>query len=247
MAGPLIGTSGWSYEDWKDDFYAGVPRARWLEHYAGCFDAVEINASFYHTLKPATLEGWRLRTPGSFRFCLKASRYITHIQRLEMTDDSLSRLRAQVETLGNKVAVVLWQLPQGLSRDLDLLERFARRLDDWTNVRHAVEFRNSTWFEDEVAQCLSAHRLAAVQSHAADWPLWSAVTTDLVYIRLHGGVRTYHSAYSKATLARWSERVRQWLAEGREVHVYFDNTAAGHALRNAVAFARLCGTALASA
>ncbi len=238
---PHIGTSGWSYPEWKDGFYADVPRARWLEHYASRFDAVEVNATFYHTLRTSTLESWRERTPSAFRFCVKASRYITHIQRLATTDESIARLRAQADALGNKLAVVLWQLPQGLHRDLALFERFARRLDEWTHVRHAVEFRHESWFEDEVARCLSAHRVAAVQSHAADWPMWEAVTADLVYMRLHGGTRTYASAYSAVALRRWSERIRRWLAERREVHVYFDNTASGHAVRNAIALARLCG------
>lgn len=239
---PRIGTSGWSYPEWKDGFYAGVPRDRWLEHYASAFNAVEINATFYHTLRLSTLEGWRDRTPPAFCFCIKASRYITHIQRLDTTDESFARLRAQADALGSKLAVVLWQLPQGLHCDLELFERFARRLDDWPQVRHALEFRHESWFDDETAKRLSAHRIAAVQSHAADWPMWDAVTTDLVYVRLHGGVQTYASAYSAAALRRWSERIRNWLAEKRSVHVYFDNTAEGHAVRNALALAKLCGS-----
>jgi uncharacterized protein YecE (DUF72 family) len=238
---PYIGTSGWSYEEWKGGFYAGVPRTRWLEHYAGSFHAVEVNVSFYHTLRPAILRGWSERTPPQFRFCIKASRYITHIQRLAATDESLARMRDQANALGAKLAVVLWQLPQGLARDLALLERFFRRLDDWTEVRHAAEFRHRSWFDANVAQCLSAHRIAAVQSHAADWPMWDALTTDLAYVRLHGGVRTYQSAYSNVTLGRWARKVRKWLDEGREVHVYFDNTARGHAVRNAVTLGKLCG------
>jgi uncharacterized protein YecE (DUF72 family) len=237
---PWIGTSGWAYPEWKDDFYAGVPRSRWLEHYAQHFNAVEVNATFYHTLRTSTLERWRDLTPPHFRFCIKASRYITHIQRLETTDESLARLRAQADALGAKLAVVLWQMPQGLKRDLDLFERFARRLDGWRGVRHAIEFRNESWFGDEVAQRLSEQRLAAVQSHAADWPMWEAVTTDLVYVRLHGGAHTYASAYSTAALRRWAERIQGWLAQRREVHVYFDNTAEGHAVQNALALAKLC-------
>ncbi len=240
---PRIGTSGWSYPEWKDGFYAGVPRGRWLEHYASAFDAVEVNATFYHTLRTSTLESWRDRTPPAFHFCIKASRYITHIQRLDTTDESFARLRAQADALGTKLAVVLWQLPQGLHRDPDLFERFARRLDDWSQVRHAVEFRHASWFDDDVAQCLTEHRIAAVQSHAADWPMWEAVTTDLVYVRLHGGVRTYDSAYPSAMLRRWADRIEKWLAERRAVHVYFDNTASGHAVSNAMTLAKLCGDA----
>lgn len=242
-AAPCIGTSGWAYDEWKDAFYRGVPRRQWLEHYARRFDAVEVNATFYHTLRTATLQDWCARTPRQFRFCIKASRYITHIQRLAVTDESLSRLRAQADALAGKLAVVLWQLPLGFKRDLGLLEGWADRLDAWPGIRHAAEFRHPSWFDDEVARCLSAHRIAAVQSHAADWPMWDAVTTDLVYVRLHGGKRTYQSTYAPATLERWCERIGKWLAEGRKVHVYFDNTALGHAVRNAVTLAKLCALA----
>ena len=243
MSALRIGTSGWSYPEWKDDFYAGVPRAHWLEHYAGVFDAVEVNATFYHTLRLSTLEAWRDRTPAAFRFCVKASRYITHIQRLDTTDESFARLRAQADALGRKLAVVLWQLPQGLHCNPELFERFAGRLDGWTEARHAVEFRHESWFTSEMAKRLSAHRIAAVQSHAADWPMWEAVTTNLVYVRLHGGVRTYASAYSAAALRRWSECIRKWLSERRQVHVYFDNTAEGNATNNARALVKLCSGA----
>ncbi len=235
-----IGTSGWSYDEWKDGFYAGVRRADWLAHYAAHFDAVEVNATFYHTLKPATLKNWREHTPARFGFAIKASRYLTHIQRLDVSAKSLNLMRRQADLLGPKLAAVLWQLPKGLARDERLLERFARRLDRWDRVRHAIEFRHDSWFDDETARCLAGHRIAAVQSHAADWPMWDAVTTDVVYVRLHGGVRTYASAYAPATLRRWSARVRAWEEEGRAVHVYFDNTARGYAVRNAAALARLC-------
>jgi uncharacterized protein YecE (DUF72 family) len=238
--GICIGTSGWSYDEWKDGFYANVRRADWLAHYAAQLAAVEVNATFYHTLKPATLKHWREVTPPRFRFAIKASRYLTHIQRLSVTADSMRRLRRQADALGEKLAVVLWQLPQGLQRDSRLLEKFARRLDRWSTVRHAIEFRHRSWFDEDVARCLAAHRIAAVQSHAADWPMWDAVTTDLVYVRLHGGTKTYASAYAPATLGRWAARIRDWAREGRAVHVYFDNTARGNAVRNALSLARRC-------
>lgn len=239
MRGVWIGTSGWAYPEWRAGFYAGIPRARWLAHYARHFPAVEVNATFYHSLRPATLEGWRAGTPEAFRFCLKASRFLTHVERLDLTAESLARFRAQADALGDKLAAVLWQLPARLPCDLERLARFAERLDAWPAVRHAVEPRHASWFTEAVAARLAAHRLAGVQSHAADWPMWDAVTTDLVYVRLHGGARTYRSAYTRATLVRWAGRIRRWAREGRAVHVYFDNTAEGHAVPNALTLQRL--------
>jgi uncharacterized protein YecE (DUF72 family) len=229
----LIGTSGWTYDAWKHAFYAGLPRGEWLGHYARHFDAVEVNATFYHQLKSATFAHWRAGTPARFRFAIKANRYLTHVKRLDFDARSWRRQRAQGADLAGKLAVVIWQLPQSMKRDVGRLARFARRLDAWAAVRHAIEFRDASWFDAEVARVLAAHRLAVAQSDAADWPMWDAVTTDLVYVRLHGHASTYRSRYTARELRSWAGRVRRWQSEGRTVHVYFDNTDAGHAVANA--------------
>lgn len=234
-----IGTSGWSYDAWASGFYAGVPRTKWLAHYARHFDAVEVNATFHHAVKPATFAAWRTAVPRGFRFAIKANRYLTHIRRLAFPRSSLLDQRQAAAPLGAKLAVVLWQLPASLPRDPERLGRFLAMLGTWPRVRHAVEFRHPSWFEDEVARRLGKHRVAAVQSDAADWPRWDAVTTDFVYVRLHGRRETYRSPYSLRELRVWANRIRSWRADGREVHVYFDNTDAGHALENALTLRRL--------
>jgi len=109
-------------------------------------------------------------------------------------------------------------------------------------VRHAIEFRHESWFDDEIAACLRAHRVAVCQSDAADWPPWEAVTTDLVYVRLHGQAETYASGYSESELRRWAGRVRRWVGEGRDVHVYFDNDALCHAPFDAARLIALLGS-----
>jgi uncharacterized protein YecE (DUF72 family) len=106
---------------------------------------------------------------------------------------------------------------------------FARALGHWAEVRHVLEFRNESWFDNEVADCLAYHNLAISLSDAADWPMWECVTTDMMYIRLHGHTRTYASAYSASALDWWAGRILDWLAEGRDVHAYFDNDAEGAA------------------
>ena len=233
-----IGTSGWAYDEWGPEFYAQLPRGRWLEHYALAFDAVEVNATFYHLPARSTFVSWRARTPARFRFAIKASRYLTHVRRLDFPLAALARQRDAARGLGRKLSVVLWQLPANLRADRALLERFLHRLKRWDGVRHALEFRHPSWFDEAVRARLRRARVAVVQSDAADWPLWRAVSTDLVYVRLHGHRRTYVSSYAAATLGRWAARCRAWLAEGRQVHVYFDNTARGHALRDATRLRR---------
>jgi uncharacterized protein YecE (DUF72 family) len=235
-----VGTSGWSYDFWRTDFYAGVPRRAWLAHYATQFNAVEVNASFYHALRPSVPASWFEQTPAAFRFCLKAHRWITHVERLRVDDAAIARERERAAPLRHKLAVVLWQLPQSLGRDLPRLQHFAQRLAAWPSVRHAIEFRDRSWFDDEVAACLRAHDIAAVQSDAADWPRWDAVTARFVYVRLHGHAVTYVSAYAPRTLARWAQRIGAWRAQGHAVYVFFDNTDAAAAPRDARALARRC-------
>jgi uncharacterized protein YecE (DUF72 family) len=235
-----IGTSGWTYDGWRDLLYRDVPRARWLAHYATRFGAVEVNATFYHSLEPATFAHWHEQTPAQFRFAIKANRYLTHVSRLRFPAAALARERQASLPLADKLAVVLWQLPAGLHLDPDLLAPFLDRLSQWPEARHAIEFRHASWFTPQTADLLSAHRVAACQSDAADWPMWDGiVTTDLVYVRLHGHEATYSSAYSDRALRAWARRVHSWLAERRSVHVYFDNTDLGHAVANAAALARL--------
>jgi uncharacterized protein YecE (DUF72 family) len=229
----FIGTSGWSYAEWKTLFYSSIPQRSWLRHYATRFGAVEVNATFYHLLRASTFERWRDETPEGFRFAIKGNRFLTHRKRLADPAVSIAKDRERASALGEKLAVVLWQTPRSLPSDIDSLKAFLDALASWPEARHAVEFRHERWFTDDVAVCLAASRVAACQSDAADWPLWDAVTTDLAYVRLHGHERTYCSAYSAQQLSAWARRVRLWRGEGRDVHVYFDNTADGAAVRDA--------------
>jgi uncharacterized protein YecE (DUF72 family) len=224
-----IGTSGWNYPGWRDGFYAGVKRQDWLSHCADRFTGIEVNATFYRLQERGTFERWREQTPRGFRFAIKGNRFLTHNKKLRDPEGPVGVERERALALGDKLAAVVWQLPGNFHKHLDRLEGFAVALGAWKEVRHALEFRHRSWFDDEVAECLRAHRLAACMSDAADWPLWDAVTTDMVYVRLHGHTRTYASAYSAESLKRWTDRVQGWLAEGRDVHVYFDNDAEGAA------------------
>jgi len=234
-----IGTSGWMYDGWRRGFYRGQPKRAWLGICARHFTALEINATFYRLQQRATFARWRAHTPARFRFALKANRYLTHHRKLAAPAASIRLERDRASPLGGKLAVVLWQLPRKLHRDLARLEAFARALRRWPGVRHAVEFRHASWFCDEVAACLRRHRIANCQSDAADWPRWDTVSTNLVYVRLHGRPVTYASNYTDTELRAWAAKVRRWLREGRAVHVYFDNDAYGHAPRNAARLAEL--------
>ena len=235
MAGQaFIGTSGWTYDSWRDDFYEGRPAKDWLRFCAARFTGIEVNATHYRLQNMQTFRRWREETPPAFRFAIKAHRYLTHNRKLKDPLPSIRLERSRAAGLGDKLAAVLWQLPENFHCNLERLAGFARALRVWRRARHVVEFRHPSWFDAEVAACLREHRIAVCQSDAADWPLWDAVTTDLVYVRLHGHELTYASNYSERELGAWARKVRHWMREGRDVHVYFDNDAYGYAPRDAV-------------
>jgi uncharacterized protein YecE (DUF72 family) len=233
MAPLLIGTSGWNYGPWKDRLYAGVRRQDWLSHYATQFNTVEVNASFYRAVRPSTYAAWRDATPQSFRFAIKGHRVVTHTNRLADAAEPVLRQRDSAGVLGERLAAVLWQLPRTVAKDGDRLRSFLATLKLWPGVRHVMEFRHPSWFDAETAELLAAHDTASAISDADRWPLWDAVTTDLVYIRLHGRPHCYLSPYAADAVAEWAARIRPWLAEHRAVHVYFDNTMEGAAVDNA--------------
>ena len=127
----------------------------------------------------------------------------------------------------------LMKLPNTQKKNIERLQRFAKALQQWNEILHAIEFRHQSWFDDEVASCLNEYHIAVCQSDAADWPYWDRETTDLVYVRLHGHARTYASSYSDKVLGKWAQRCQQWLRKSN-VYLYFDNDAEGAAPANAL-------------
>jgi uncharacterized protein YecE (DUF72 family) len=220
-----IGTSGWSYPNWQQHFYNRVARKDWLKFYAERFSAVEINGTFYRLQSPDTFKKWFNETPATFRFALKANRYLTHNKKLLDPEPSVLIEKHHAEALGEKLAVVLWQLPGLYKKDLGRLKDFIDALQQWNEVRHSIEFRHNSWFDDETADRLAKAEIAVCLSDAESWPMWNRISSNLVYMRLHGHARTYVSSYSKPELAYWAERIVRWAKQGKEVHVYFDNTA----------------------
>lgn len=236
-----IGTSGWNYRNWKDDFYLGVPQRRWLSHLSKHFPAVEVNATYYRTPKTETLAQWIQSTPNDFRFAVKGHRIITHSKKLRDAADSVVRQREDLRPMEAKLAAVLWQLPRSVECDLPLLRDFLQALADWSGLHHVMEFRHSSWFTDTVAQELDAAGAGNAISDAADWPMWEKVTGGIAYVRLHGHSRTYISGYSRTSLEKWADKLRGWAKEGNDVYVFFDNTDQGAAPRDARKLMELVG------
>jgi uncharacterized protein YecE (DUF72 family) len=227
-----VGCSGWSYRDWKDDLYRDVPASRWLQRYAGVFDTVEINATFYRLPKRETLAGWVEQTPEGFLFAVKGSRYLTHIRRLREIEEGVAKFWEPLEPLreAGRLGPVLWQLPGNFHRDDELL---ARALDVLPAARHCFEFRHPSWFTEAVWRLLEERGASLALGDDARRQLPPARPVgELAYLRLHYGSRGRDGNYSAAELDRWRRRIAAWRSR-REVFVYLNNDWRGFAPTNA--------------
>ena len=217
----LVGTSGWSYKHWKGSFYpADLPADDMLRYYATRLPAVEINNSFYRIPKEKVLLEWAGQVPPEFRFVLKASRRITHINRLSDADDSLGYFLRTVNCLGDRMGPTLFQCPPSLRRNMELLRDFLGRVPrTW---RAAMEFRHQSWFDDQVYDALREHDVALVTVDEDE------ETTPLVSTAGWGYLRLRRTEYGEEELRAWADRVRAqpW----REAYVFLkhdEESAAG--------------------
>jgi uncharacterized protein YecE (DUF72 family) len=154
-----VGTSGYQYAFWRGHFYSErCKEGEMLAEYGAKLPTVEINNTFYRMPKPAVLERWASQVSENFRFSLKASRRITHQQRLKEVGDNVGYLFATAAALGDKLGVVLFQLPPNLRKDLARLDAFLAALP--ASSRVALEFRHESWFDDEVYERLRAREVA---------------------------------------------------------------------------------------
>ncbi|HET6420473.1 MAG TPA: DUF72 domain-containing protein [Geobacteraceae bacterium] len=233
MPGLFIGCSGFTYSHWRGRFYPEkLPRARWFEYYCSVFTSVELNVTFYRLLKPETFDGWREKSPPGFSFSVKGSRFITHVKRLIDPEESLERFFDGALRLGDKLSAVLWQFPPGFSRDTARLERFIAALEPY-RARNALEFRDESWCDGEISDLC---RAAGIALCMADWPDYIdklPLTADFVYIRRHGPGGGYYGSYSSAELISDARRIRGYLEEGLDVHIYFNNDDRAFATENA--------------
>ena len=230
-----VGCSGWNYAAWRELFYPkGLPTNRWLEHYAQHFSTVEVNSTFYRLPKRDAVARWMTQVPDDFVFTVKASRYLTHIKRLTDMDQGVARFYERIEPLTQspKFGPVLWQLPPNMKRDD---ERLAGALRALPPGRHCFEFREPSWFADDVYALLRAHGAALVIGDRPEVAQFQTheMTADWTFVRFHYGHRGRRGNYSVAELEEWRARVETWRRD-REVFLYFNNDREGFAIRNAL-------------
>ncbi len=227
-----IGTSGWHYDHWQNRFYPEkLSKAKWLEFYAGNFDTVELNNSFYKLPSENAFANWRDSTLAHFAFAVKVSRFITHIKRLKDTGEAVENFITRAQNLGQKLGPLLYQLPPNMHRDDERLESFLSTLP--REIKHVFEFRHQSWLEDKVFEILRRFNVGfcVFDMPSVSCPL--VATADFAYIRFHGSTSLYGSCYSDEELADWANRLADIAVKLQAVYIYFNNDAEAFAVRNA--------------
>ncbi len=247
-----VGISGWRYPPWRGVFYPkGLRQRDELRYVADHLTSVEINGSFYALQRPANYRTWYAETPTEFVFSIKGPRFISHMKKLRDVELPLANFYASgLLALREKLGPILWQLPPNLGFDPSrltefftmlprttfaaarlarrheerLADRALTRADADRPLRYALEVRHGSYRTPEFVELLREHDIALVVADTAGrWPLFYDVTSEIVYVRLHGDQELYVSGYSDEALATWAERIRGWTAAGRDVFAYFDN------------------------
>lgn len=223
MAKVWIGTSGWTYDGWRGPFYPPeVAKKHWLRFYGTQFPTTEVNGSFYRTPSLEAVQAWRDQAPEQFLFAWKASKFITHWKRLtETCDNSIALMQTRLEVLGPKVGPVLFQLPPRFKANAERLASFLTMLPP--QYRYAFEFRDKSWYAEEIFALLRKANVSLCLSDHRDAPSPWLVTARHVYVRGHGPAGDYKDHYPDKTLRAWARDIQTWTRQRREVFVYFDN------------------------
>jgi uncharacterized protein YecE (DUF72 family) len=265
-----IGISGWRYAPWRKVFYPeDLVQAKELHFASRALPSIEINGSFYGLQRPSSYMRWYADTPAGFVFSVKAHRYITHILKLREVEKPIANFLASgLFHLKEKLGPILWQFPPSFRFDPELFESFLKLLphdshaalalakkrdqkmrdqeyleiDENRPMRHAVEIRNKSFIDSAFITLLRKYDVALVVADTAGkWPYYEDVTSDFIYMRLHGEKELYASGYTDEALDRWAARIKAWSAgsqpkdavlisdtkpsarRSRNIYCYFDN------------------------
>ncbi len=239
-----VGISGWRYTPWRGTFYPkGLLQKNELHFASRTVNSIEINGSFYALQSPKSYQAWYADTPENFVFSVKAPRFITHIKRLRDVQEPIANFFASgVLQLKEKLGPILWQFPPSFKFDKEKFENFLKLLPrdtfaaadcakhcnpdqkniDWetppkkSRLRYSVEIRNESFRNEEFVDLLRKYKIALVVADTAGrWPQMEDITSNFVYMRLHGDAELYRSGYSDAALERWYQRMKAW-SEGNQ-------------------------------
>jgi len=226
-----VGTSGFSYREWKGKFYPEkISPKEMLAFYAAQFGAVEVNNTFYKLPPKETFEAWTKQVPADFKFTVKAQNQITHIRRLRPAKRAVTALLKLSDTLGNRLGPILFQLPPNFKKDAARMKNFLKALP--STHRYAFEFRHESWFDDEIIDLLRVHKVALCIAESEETPPTPLeATTDWGYLRLR------RVDYTKSDLKNWATFVQSqaW----REAYIFFKHEETGSGPLFAQSFLRI--------
>jgi len=239
----FIGTSGWVYPHWEGIFYPeDLPSKDKLKYFSKHFKTAEINYSFYHLPRPATYQNWYNQTPEDFLFAVKASRFITHIKRLQGTKEASKQFIENALNLKEKLGPILFQFPpsfKATEENVSRLEGFLKLITK-RKTRYAFEFRHKSWCDKKIYNLLKKHNAAWVIADSPNYPKAEDVTADFIYIRMHGSKVLFSSSYTKKELKDLAQKIKKWLKQRLDIYVYFNNDAYGYAVGNAKELVKFC-------
>ncbi len=272
MSDIRVGISGWTYKPWRGEFYPdGLPQKKELAYASRRFNALEINGTFYSLQKPKSFQNWYEQTPDDFLFAIKGNRYLTHMRKLRDPQQPLANFFASgLLCLREKLGPILWQFPPQMSFHEEEFESFLSLLpkdtyelaklgekhdgfmkgkvdlepDAKRRVRHAVEFRHESFLNQRFITLLRKYHISLVIADVAGkYPTTEDVTSEFLYLRLHGARKLYQSGYTNKEIAAWSEKIKLWSEgkeppdartivenakkppkSGRDIYLFFDNT-----------------------
>jgi uncharacterized protein YecE (DUF72 family) len=249
---------GWTFEPWRGNFFPpGLPHSRELEYASRRLSAIEVNGTYYGTLKPASFKKWHDETPDGFVFSLKASRYATNRRVLAEAGESIQRFtESGIGELGDKLGPIVWQFMPGKVFEAGDFEAFLALLPkqvDGRALRHVVDVRHESFMSSDYLALARRYRVATVFTDADKFPSFADLTADFAYARLMMSEAGLETGYEEGALDAWAERARQWAAGGapadlpaleeapaqgkpRDVFVYFINGAKERAPAAAMAF-----------
>lgn len=231
-----IGTSGWSYKDWKGLYYPeDLKPTEYLGYFSKEFHCVEINTSFYHLPRAETVLKWADTVPRGFRFCPKLSRYISHYQKLNDPEDALERFFSVFDPVKNMLGPVLVQLPANAPFKKEVDENFFSVLrKKYRDYVFALEIRHESWLEAQSVELLQQYGISLVIAQSAmPFPYHELITAKDIYLRFHGPGKLYASKYHPQTMKAWARKCARWLREKHRVWVFFNNDFYGYAINNA--------------
>ena len=252
------GVGGWTFEPWRSNFFPpGLPHSRELEYASRQLSAIEVNGTYYGTLKPASFKKWHDETPDDFVFSLKASRYATNRRILAEAGDSIQRfIGSGISELGGKLGPIVWQFMPGKVFDAADFEAFLQLLPekvDGLALRHVVDVRHESFMSPDYLALARRYKVATVFTDADKFPSFADLTGDFAYARLMMSDAGLETGYEGTALDAWAERARLWAAgdtpadlpaledapaqgKPRDVFVYFINGAKERAPAAAMAF-----------